>query len=126
MHRREEGRMNDIVVADHQRRALAHLATWWKSRAASQAHGFLAMPTGSGKTFTAVTFAVDEILAKRKGACVVWVAHNEFLLNQAEEEFKRQLRLKGLHDHIEVGRAQGDGRGADANVVFATIQTLAR
>jgi superfamily II DNA or RNA helicase len=118
--------MTERTIASHQRRALERLMTWWRSRSPERAHGFIAMPTGSGKTFTAVTFAVNEILAKRKRSCVVWVAHNEFLLNQAQEEFERQLRAKGLHNEIELGRARGDGRGCDANIILAMIQTLAR
>lgn len=114
------------IVAHHQQRALKRLSEWWKSRAKARANGFLAMPTGSGKTFTAVRFAVQEIFAKRKSPCVVWVAHNEFLLQQAEGEFRRQLATAGLEDEIEIGRAKGDGSGADANLIFAMLQTLAR
>ncbi|MDP2345584.1 MAG: DEAD/DEAH box helicase [Deltaproteobacteria bacterium] len=114
------------TIAKHQEVAIRRLQTWWKSKAESKAHGFVAMPTGSGKTFTAVRFAVSEIFAKRRGPCVVWVAHNEFLLQQAEREFQRQLEEHGLSNEVVIGRARGDGQGADAGLIFAMIQTLSR
>jgi superfamily II DNA or RNA helicase len=114
------------IVADHQEIAIARLGHWWRSRASGLNRGFIAMPTGSGKTFTAVRFIVDEILAKKKAPGIVWVAHNDFLLEQARSEFARQLDDAGLKDVISMSRVSGSGDGADANVVLATIQTLAR
>lgn len=112
--------------AQHQIRALAKLEEWWKSKSNAKADGYLSMPTGSGKTFTAVNFVVDQILAKRKGACVVWVAHNKFLLEQAEKEFNDLVIKKGIESQVSMARVTGTGEGSDANVIFAMLPTLAR
>lgn len=49
--------------------------------AASEKDGLLCLPTGSGKTFTAMQF-----IKKMGDASVLWTAHREELLRQAEEE----------------------------------------
>ncbi len=110
--------------ARHQERALGALSQWWRSRSEDKRHGFLSMPTGSGKTFTAVRFAVHEILSKTKPG-LLWVAHNDYLLQQAEETFIDDLEKAGLND-IDVGRVRGDGTGADNNVMLVSIQMLER
>lgn len=84
------------------------------------------MPTGSGKTFTAVSFAVEHVFRKRRDPCVVWVAHNEFLLDQAHAAFVNALDDVDVLKDLEVDRIRGSGRGADANLIFGTVQTLAR
>jgi superfamily II DNA or RNA helicase len=84
------------------------------------------MPTGSGKTFTAVSFAVEQVFRKRRDPCVVWISHNDFLLEQARAAFLRALGDSELLDDVEVDQIRGDGRGADANLIFGMVQTLAR
>ena len=53
--------------------------------------GLLVMPTGSGKTYTAVHWLMENVVAR--GGRVMWVAHREALLEQAQEWF---TRLAGL------------------------------
>ncbi len=47
--------------------------------------GLLVMPTGSGKTRTAVTFLLQKMIAA--GYQVVWIAHRAMLLEQAADAF---------------------------------------
>lgn len=51
--------------------------------------GLLVMPTGAGKTFTSVRWAVDRVLSR--GQRVLWIAHRHELLEQAAREFHTSL-----------------------------------
>jgi superfamily II DNA or RNA helicase len=54
----------------------------------------LHMPTGSGKTRTAMSAISDHLRAKEK-TIVVWVAHSEELCDQAAEEFQKAWSTLG-------------------------------
>jgi DNA repair protein RadD len=74
----------DHALFPHQRlaarRVLAHLE--------QEPHRvMLHMPTGSGKTRTAMS-AVAELLNRKEPKLIVWLAHSEELCEQAVEEFK--------------------------------------
>jgi len=81
----------------------------------------LHMPTGSGKTRTAMT-AIAEYMCASEPTLVVWLAHSEELCDQAAEEFakawnalgnrktnlfrcwgKYQVDIEAIHDGILVG-----------------------
>lgn len=47
--------------------------------------GILAMPTGSGKTFTAVNWIIGNIVSR--GIKVLWLAQSSLLIDQAKKEF---------------------------------------
>ena len=51
-------------------------------------NGLLVMPTGSGKTYTAVHWLLNSGVAK--GYRIVWLAHRQELIYQTEIEFRRQ------------------------------------
>jgi len=53
--------------------------------------GLLVMPTGAGKTYTAVHWLMENVVAR--GGRVMWVAHREALLEQAQEWFTRLASL---------------------------------
>jgi superfamily II DNA or RNA helicase len=53
--------------------------------------GLLVMPTGSGKTYTAAHWLMENVVAR--GGRVMWVAHREALLEQAQEWFIRLASL---------------------------------
>ena len=54
----------------------------------------LHMPTGSGKTISAMRIVLLQLLEK-PGALVIWLAHNEELCEQAMEEFQRMWKATG-------------------------------
>lgn len=71
--------------------------------------------TGTGKTLTALYIAQDVLLA---GGRVVWLAHRRELLTQP---------LRDLHQHwphVRGGIVQAGRDDADAQVVFASVDTL--
>jgi superfamily II DNA or RNA helicase/SOS-response transcriptional repressor LexA len=73
------------------------------------------MATGLGKTWLAA-FDSQQVNAKR----VLFVAHREEILNQAEETFVR------IRPDVKVGRYNGKERDLNVDMLFASIQTLGR
>ncbi|MDG1369253.1 MAG: DUF3427 domain-containing protein [Paracoccaceae bacterium] len=93
-----------------QKEALRALAA---TRAKGYRAGLVVLATGLGKTFLA---AFDSQPARR----VLFVAHREEILTQAMSAF-RAIRPKA-----RIGRFGGGEKDFDADVVFASIQTLSR
>jgi len=79
--------------------------------------GLVVMATGIGKTWLAA-FDTEQVKAKR----ILFVAHREEILNQAEETF---IRINPL---LTIGRYTGKEKKIAKNnaIVFASIQTLGR
>ena len=78
-------------LAYHQQAALGKLGTWYKSKPAPPRGGILVLPTGGGKTFTALHFICSNPLSE--GYKILWLAHTHHLLEQASSYFKE---LTGL------------------------------
>src|SRR5262249_37299690 len=71
--------------ASHQSAALAQLDRWYDTQPFPGAGGVLVLPTGGGKTFTAIRFLCRRALSA--GYRVVWLAHTHHLLEQAFHAF---------------------------------------
>ena len=67
--------------------------------------GLLEMPTGSGKTFTAVHWLSREVI--RHGGHVLWLAHRHELLNQAAREFYALAYLASPLDRLRIRLVSG-------------------
>jgi len=93
-----------------QQEALAALAA---SRAAGFRRGLVVMATGLGKTYLAA-FDSRDMQAGR----VLFVAHREEILLQAEASFQR------VHTGARVGRYTGNRKQTDVDLLFASVQTL--
>lgn len=98
------------VPNDVQREALNALA---QTREQGFRRGLVVMATGLGKTFLAA-FDVERLGARR----ALFVAHREEILLQAEESFQRVL------PDSRVGRYTGQQKDRDADLLFASVQTL--
>lgn len=57
--------------------------------------GLLVMPTGSGKTFTAVNWLLDRAVAN--GYKIIWFVHRQELVDQADYTFRKQAPLLLSH-----------------------------
>ena len=95
--------------------------------------GFLVMPTGSGKTRTAVSFLFSKMIAR--GYQVLWLAHRSMLIDQSADAFysfsgivkktapqKKMLRItcvSGEHANIRVA-------GSLQDVIVASIPSVNR
>lgn len=77
--------------AAHQREALAQLSQHFEGRARLYDGGILVLPTGGGKTFTAVRFLCTGPLSP--GFKVLWLAHTHHLLDQALKSFTSEVGL---------------------------------
>lgn len=95
-----------------QREALDALT---KSRQEGYRRGLIVLATGLGKTWLA---AFDSVAMGAKR--VLFVAHREEILTQAAETFLR------IRPNSRVGFYVGKNRDADADVLCASVQTLAR
>ena len=126
--------------APHQTEALAKLRAWYKAAPAPDAGGLLVLPTGGGKTFTAVRFLCRNPLSD--GYKVLWLAHTHHLLEQALDGFGKrsdgadEMEVGLIHEPKERLRARvvsgtpGHSRIAavkrDDDVVICTLQTAVR
>ena len=95
-----------------QREALEALEA---TRAAGFRRGLVVMATGLGKTWLAA-FDTNRPTFRR----VLFLAHREEILRQSRDVFRR-VRPDG-----ELGLFYGEEKQPDADVVFATVQTLSR
>jgi HKD family nuclease len=93
-----------------QEEALAALRT---TRAKGYGAGLVVLATGLGKTFLA---AFDSTSADR----VLFVAHREEILTQAMTAFR------AVRPRARLGRYSSEEKDAEADIVFASVQTLAR
>ena len=126
--------------AAHQTQALAKLRAWYESAPTPEAGGLLVLPTGGGKTFTAVRFLCRNPLSD--GYKVLWLAHTHHLLEQALDSFGKRGDAAGemevglIHEPKErlrtrvVSGTPGHSRIAaitrDDDVVICTLQTAVR
>ncbi len=91
------------------------LAALQESRAAGYRRGLVVLATGLGKTWLAA-FDVQQLKAKR----VLFVAHREEILMQAEDTFAR------IQPEASIGYYTGKAKQGEADFVFASVQTLGR
>ena len=106
---------------EHQQLSVDALAKWWRS---DKDKGVLCLPTGAGKTRTAVHFALESVLSK--GGRVLWLAHRHELVNQAVAAFLQNGHVSTTN--FRIGRFEAGPRKFEgpAEVVVASIPTLAR
>lgn len=100
-----------------------------EARSTGKFQGLVVMPTGSGKTYTAVRWVYENVVAS--GKRVLWLAHRRELLTQAAAEFhalssfvrsKEKLRVRVVSsEHCTTTQIDP----AD-DVVVASIHSLAR
>lgn len=128
------------IEAAHQTKALADLRAWYESAPAPNAGGLLVLPTGGGKTFTAVRFLCRNPLSD--GYKVLWLAHTHHLLEQAVDSFGKpdqhanEMEVGLIHEPKERLRARvvsgtaGHSKIAaiapNDDVVICTLQSAAR
>jgi superfamily II DNA or RNA helicase/diadenosine tetraphosphate (Ap4A) HIT family hydrolase len=86
-----------------------------KTRAEGNQAGLVVLATGLGKTWLAA-FDTDRPEYHK----VLFVAHRDEILTQALETFRR------IRPHASLGRYTGTEKAPDADVLFASIQTLGR
>jgi superfamily II DNA or RNA helicase/diadenosine tetraphosphate (Ap4A) HIT family hydrolase len=101
-----------VTPNEIQQQALAALE---QTRAAGNHAGLVVLATGLGKTWLS---AFDTACAEFRR--ILFVAHREEILNQALDTFRR------IRPEARLGHYTGEIKDPDAEVVFASIQTLSR
>lgn len=119
------------VPAPHQALALGNMGKWYGGIGGKDDGGILVLPTGGGKTFTAVHFLCTGPLSD--GYKVLWLAHTHHLLEQAFHSFSPGLlgHVREPKSNIKLRVVSGtpghfpprDIRPTD-DVVIATLQTI--
>ncbi len=116
--------------AAHQCQALDKLYKWFQEKH-SNAGGILALPTGGGKTFTAVRFLCREALSDSYK--VLWLAHTHHLLEQAFYSLESEVKLIQNKQQLNVRVVSGTkGHFTPAyinksdDVLICTLQTITR
>jgi len=115
----------------HQEKALRQLHKWYAARSGKDDGGILVLPTGGGKTFTAVHFLCRGPLTD--GFKVLWLAHTHHLLEQAFKDFEpgtlgtigepRSILSLRVVSGTEGHFPPRDIKPTD-DVVIATLQTI--
>lgn len=85
----ENSTAGELPLEQFQREAVSSLRTYFIEE--NRQRGMLVLPTGSGKTRTAVYFLLHDMVSQ--GYQVVWIAHRYMLLEQAEDAFRNNAPL---------------------------------
>jgi DNA repair protein RadD len=115
------------ILFDHQQRASLLIR---EKLGTGRRRVLLHMPTGAGKTRTAVTTLVDVLRSEPGGRVIVWLAHSEELCDQAFDEACRAWAALGsremtVYRHYREHRIR-DFREVTDGIVVAGLQLLYR
>ncbi|MBU0587160.1 MAG: DEAD/DEAH box helicase [Gammaproteobacteria bacterium] len=105
----------------HQARALRKVELFLNNE---PHRALLHMPTGSGKTRTAMNVVANYLREREKGV-VVWLAHSEELCEQAADEFTKSWNALGIRDVSLIrywGAYDADLKNVDDGVVIAGLK----
>ena len=130
-----------IDLRNHQTQAIKKLMHWYKRDYDSYKGGILVLPTGGGKTLTAVRFLCEGPLSN--GYKVLWLAHTHHLLEQAFYSFGPRTIdmdrgyevgfIKEPKNKLNIRVVSGNKKQYSINeiqptddIVIATLQTVSR
>lgn len=84
------------------------------------------LPTGSGKTKIAVAFCTG-VLSEKRGK-ILWLADKNELLNQAVNDFPKEIKCQAIFDKDKsnVDTEKGNKFAKEADIVFATIGSMVK
>lgn len=82
----------------------------------------LALPTGGGKTKTAVSWMIQDFVAKRQR--VLWLAHRRELLDQVTHAFEQHVYALPGELQSPISRFDGDSKDASGDIVVASVQSV--
>lgn len=104
----------------------AHLA---EAESSHVFQGLLVMPTGSGKTFTAVWWLIQNVV--NRGERVLWLAHRHELLEQAAKEFYALSQLATKCERLRIRIVSGIHCSTTQidpadNILICSVSSLAR
>lgn len=89
-----ETQVEDVSLYDFQKDAVAKLKKHFLEE--DKSAGIMVMPTGSGKSRTATSFLIKEMISQ--GYQVLWIAHRHMLIDQAADCFYRFAGLAKMEN----------------------------
>jgi len=113
---------------EYQQEAWEALSRYWaQTRRNGRFRGLLVMPTGSGKTYTAVSWLMENHI--NGGGRVLWIAHRYNLLEQAAHAFYRAAYLAPKVPSLRIRLVSGSHHPPtriwpEDNIVIWSIQSL--
>ncbi len=108
------------LLMDYQVEAVDKITSFF--RALPSGRGILCLPTGGGKTKTAVWYLINNCI--NRGQIVLWIAHRDELLNQAEAAFADHVHLC-KSGKLTISRYDGNTKDLSGDVILLSRQTLA-
>ena len=106
----------------YQKEAVNALADWWHG---DNRNGVLCLPTGAGKTRTAVDFLLAHVVARK--VRVLWLAHRKELVDQAIATLATRSHLANMDFRIgRFGPKNGSRTNEIVHVLVGSIRTLVR
>ena len=126
----EETEIEDVPLYDFQKEAVAKLKEHFVDQ--DKHSGILVMPTGSGKSRTATTFLIEEMISQ--GYQVLWIAHRHMLIDQAADCFYRFAGLSKIKNpkikNYRISCISGEhlscSQAINSEVVVASIASICR
>ncbi len=113
---------NTSELFPYQQIAVEKLAEWHRNPCA---RGILCLPTGAGKTRTAVDFILANVV--EENACVVWLTHRDELITQTVRTFAERAHLAPFCLRIGTyGGTRATRTEKRCHVLVASVSTLAR
>jgi len=115
----EKSIANNLKLMPHQEKAILALDKYFKLKETNEnegeKNGMLVMPTGSGKTFTAVKWLLNEGVGN--GYRIVWLVHRQELISQTYRTFLEQAPCLTQYGIKKIRIIPVSG--ADASIVYA-------
>jgi superfamily II DNA or RNA helicase len=115
----------------HQLEAFSALAKTFPTPISGYKGTLLVLPTGAGKTFTAVNWICRNIVSK--GTKVLWLAQSSYLLDQAARAFHNEIHSITGRDSINIRVVSSSEQHSNAgsivpsdDVIICTTQTAIR
>lgn len=115
----------------HQMEAFGALSNTLTLPVAGYKGTMLVLPTGGGKTFTAINWICRNILSR--GIKVLWLAQSSYLLDQATETFRNEIHSIAGRETINLRVISSSQQHSNAgsilpsdDVIISTIQTAIR
>ncbi len=125
-----ETRTEKVSLYDFQQEAVHELKKYFVDE--DQKAGMLVMPTGSGKSRTATSFLIQEMISQ--GYQILWIAHRHMLIDQAADCFYRFAGLAKIHNprirNYRISCISGEHLSCsavgDSEVIIASISSICR